>query len=120
MFFISFGRAWAQNIKPEAAVARVRTDPHSPNKYRVDGTVYNIPEFAKAFKCSPKAKVRQLSTSTSAPVRADLCPAQPSTGEALPILVKTGSLAGISWNTTYACHESFCPLSSLPDDAYQR
>lgn len=38
-------------------VARVRTDPHSPNQYRVDGTVYNIPEFAKAFNCSAKAKV---------------------------------------------------------------
>ncbi|KAJ3533585.1 hypothetical protein NM688_g7264 [Phlebia brevispora] len=57
LFFISFARAWAQNIKPESAVARVRTDPHSPNRYRVDGTVYNIPEFASAFKCSPKAKL---------------------------------------------------------------
>ncbi|KDQ60672.1 hypothetical protein JAAARDRAFT_708451 [Jaapia argillacea MUCL 33604] len=57
LFFISFARAWAQNIKPESAVQRVRTDPHSPNRYRVDGTVYNVPEFAKAFKCSPKAKL---------------------------------------------------------------
>ncbi|KAI0709419.1 Metalloprotease [Earliella scabrosa] len=57
LFFISFARAWAQNIKPEAAVARVRTDPHSPNRYRVEGTVSNIPEFAKAFKCSSKAKL---------------------------------------------------------------
>ncbi|KAH9901083.1 Metalloprotease [Cubamyces lactineus] len=57
MFFISFARAWAQNIKPESAVARVRTDPHSPNRYRVEGTVSNMPEFAKAFKCSPKAKL---------------------------------------------------------------
>lgn len=36
---------------------RVRTDPHSPNHFRVDGTVYNVPEFAKAFKCSADAKV---------------------------------------------------------------
>ncbi|KAI0636818.1 Metalloprotease [Trametes polyzona] len=57
LFFISFARAWAQNIKPEAAVARVRTDPHSPNRYRVEGTLSNLPEFAKAFKCSPKAKL---------------------------------------------------------------
>ncbi|EKM55471.1 uncharacterized protein PHACADRAFT_256119 [Phanerochaete carnosa HHB-10118-sp] len=57
LFFISFARAWAQNIKPEAAVARIRTDSHSPNRYRVDGTVSNIPEFAQAFKCSPKAKL---------------------------------------------------------------
>ncbi|KAM5533255.1 hypothetical protein V8D89_013032 [Ganoderma adspersum] len=57
LFFISFARSWAQNIKPEAAVARVRTDPHSPNRYRVHGTVSNIPEFAAAFKCSPHAKL---------------------------------------------------------------
>jgi len=57
LFFISFARAWAQNIKPAAAVQRVRTDPHSPNNFRVDGTVYNVPEFAKAFKCSKKAKL---------------------------------------------------------------
>ncbi|RPD66296.1 Metalloprotease [Lentinus tigrinus ALCF2SS1-7] len=57
LFFISFARSWAQNIKPAAAVARVRTDPHSPNRFRVHGTVSNIPEFAAAFKCSPKAKL---------------------------------------------------------------
>ncbi|EPT06082.1 Metalloprotease [Fomitopsis schrenkii] len=57
LFFISFARGWARNIKTESAVARVRTDPHSPNQYRVDGTVYNIPEFAKAFNCSAKAKL---------------------------------------------------------------
>ncbi|KAI0780776.1 Metalloprotease [Trametes elegans] len=57
LFFISFARAWAQNIKPASAVARVRTDPHSPNRYRVEGTVSNLPEFAKAFNCSPKAKL---------------------------------------------------------------
>ena len=39
-------------------VQRIRTDPHSPNRYRVDGTVSNIPEFAKAFNCSSNAKAR--------------------------------------------------------------
>ncbi|CAL1704979.1 unnamed protein product [Somion occarium] len=57
LFFIAFGNQWAQNIKPASAVARVRSDPHSPNRFRVDGTVRNIPEFAKAFKCSAKAKL---------------------------------------------------------------
>ncbi|KAH9951953.1 Metalloprotease [Amylocystis lapponica] len=57
LFFISFARAWARNIKPASAVARVRTDPHSPNQYRVDGTLFNLPEFAAAFKCSAKSKL---------------------------------------------------------------
>ncbi|THH29635.1 hypothetical protein EUX98_g4545 [Antrodiella citrinella] len=57
LFFISFGRIWAQNIKPASAVARVRSDPHSPNRFRVEGTLSNLPEFAKAFNCSAKAKL---------------------------------------------------------------
>jgi len=51
LFFISFARAWAMNIKPASAIARLRSDPHSPNRWRVDGTVTNIPEFGKAFNC---------------------------------------------------------------------
>lgn len=58
LFFLAFGRIWAENIKPAALVQRIRTDPHSPAQFRVDGTLYNVPEFAKAFNCSPKAKVR--------------------------------------------------------------
>jgi len=57
LFFISFGRAWAGNVKPASAVASVRTDPHSPNRFRVDGTLFNVPEFAAAFNCSAKAKL---------------------------------------------------------------
>jgi endothelin-converting enzyme/putative endopeptidase len=30
-----------------------RTDPHSPGKYRVNGLVANMPEFAAAFLCKP-------------------------------------------------------------------
>ncbi|KAJ3560525.1 hypothetical protein NP233_g10783 [Leucocoprinus birnbaumii] len=57
LFFIAFGRIWAGAIKPAAAVQRIRTDPHSPNQYRVDGTLSNIPEFAKAFNCPKGAKL---------------------------------------------------------------
>ncbi|KAI0050896.1 Metalloprotease [Auriscalpium vulgare] len=57
LFFLAFGRIWAENIKPAAAVQRVRTDPHSPSLYRVEGTLSNVPEFAKAFNCSSKAKL---------------------------------------------------------------
>ncbi|OAX38899.1 zincin [Rhizopogon vinicolor AM-OR11-026] len=57
LFFISFARTWAMNNKPADAVRRVRSDPHSPNRYRTEGTVSNIPEFAEAFKCSKYAKL---------------------------------------------------------------
>jgi putative endopeptidase len=29
----------------------VRTDPHSPGHWRVNGVVQNMPEFQKAFGC---------------------------------------------------------------------
>jgi predicted metalloendopeptidase len=67
LFFLAFGRIWAENIKPEALVQRVRTDPHSPNQFRVDGTLHNVPEFAKAFNCSSKAKVRCSINPTDVP-----------------------------------------------------
>lgn len=57
LFFISFARAWAQNIKPQTAVQRIRADPHSPNLYRVIGTLVNTPEFASTFNCSIGSKV---------------------------------------------------------------
>jgi len=57
LFFIAFGQIWAQTIKPQAAVQRVRTDPHSPNKYRVEGTLSNIPEFASVFNCPSGSKL---------------------------------------------------------------
>ncbi|KAE9406755.1 zincin [Gymnopus androsaceus JB14] len=57
LFFISFARIWAKNTMHAALVQQVRTDPHSPSKFRVEGTVSNVPEFAEAFKCSPTAKL---------------------------------------------------------------
>ncbi|KAK7023939.1 hypothetical protein R3P38DRAFT_3535052 [Favolaschia claudopus] len=48
-FSISFGRIWGNFINTAAQIQWVRTDPHSPQIYRVDGTVSNIPAFAAAF-----------------------------------------------------------------------
>jgi len=51
LFFIAFGRIWATHMRPEAAIARLRSDPHAPARWRVDGTLRNVPEFAEAFNC---------------------------------------------------------------------
>jgi len=51
LFFIAYGRIWSRNMKAAAAVQQVRTDPHSPARYRVEGTLSNIPAFAAAWKC---------------------------------------------------------------------
>jgi predicted metalloendopeptidase len=33
----------------------VAINPHSPGKYRVNGTVSNMPEFRAAYHCNPDA-----------------------------------------------------------------
>ncbi len=50
-FFLGFGRVWCEKSRPEVVRMRVVIDPHSPGKYRVDGTVQNMPEFQKAWGC---------------------------------------------------------------------
>jgi putative endopeptidase len=48
-FFLGFGLAWMLNMRPEAIANQVKSDEHSPAKYRVIGTLSNIPEFYAAF-----------------------------------------------------------------------
>jgi predicted metalloendopeptidase len=50
-FFIGYGRSWCGKRRPESSRMLVSVDPHSPNKYRVDGVVQNMPEFQKAWGC---------------------------------------------------------------------
>jgi putative endopeptidase len=54
-FFLAFGQVWCTSERPEALKLQVQTDPHSPAKYRVNGTVQNMPEFQKAFSCKAAA-----------------------------------------------------------------
>lgn len=49
-FFLSFGQVWRQNIVKEDLMNRIKTDVHSPTRYRVNGVVYNMPEFYEAFE----------------------------------------------------------------------
>jgi putative endopeptidase len=50
-FFLGFARVWCEKRRPESLRNSVLTNPHSPGKYRVDGTVQNMPEFQKAWGC---------------------------------------------------------------------
>jgi len=50
-YFISFAQVWCTNQTDQSARVGVKTDPHSPGQWRVDGTVLNFDEFGKAFGC---------------------------------------------------------------------
>lgn len=49
--FLGFSQIWCDHSTEENARLRALTDPHSPGRYRVNGVVQNMPEFAKAFQC---------------------------------------------------------------------
>jgi putative endopeptidase len=50
-FFLAYAQARRANQRPEQALLQIRTDPHSPGRFRVNGPVSNMPEFAEAFGC---------------------------------------------------------------------
>jgi putative endopeptidase len=50
-FFIAFGQVWCEDRREQYSRLAVKTDPHSPGKFRTNGTVQNFDEFGKAFNC---------------------------------------------------------------------
>jgi putative endopeptidase len=50
-FFVSYGQSWCTNERDENKRLRATVDPHSPEKYRANGVVANMPEFREAFHC---------------------------------------------------------------------
>jgi putative endopeptidase len=58
-FFIAFAHVWKNTIRDNALEARIKSDSHSPGKYRVNGTLANMPEFFAAFAIKKGAPMRQ-------------------------------------------------------------
>jgi putative endopeptidase len=50
-FFLGWAQIWSQNIRPEAARLRNATDPHPLGRFRVNGPLSNMPQFAAAYGC---------------------------------------------------------------------
>ena len=48
-FFISYATIWRGNMRDQELMRRLRGDVHSPGKYRVNGGLFNIPEFYETF-----------------------------------------------------------------------
>jgi putative endopeptidase len=54
-FFLGWANVWCQNRTDAIARMLATIDPHSPGKYRVNGTVSNMPEFRDAYHCKADA-----------------------------------------------------------------
>ena len=50
-FFVGYAQWDCANERPEDLRLRATVDPHSPARYRINGVVVNMPEFAAAFSC---------------------------------------------------------------------
>jgi len=48
-FFLSYAQIWRTNMREAELRKRIKTDEHSPAKVRINGVVYNVPEFYEAF-----------------------------------------------------------------------
>jgi putative endopeptidase len=50
-FFLAYAHGWATSIRPELARLLTNVDPHPLPKFRVNGPLANMPQFAAAFQC---------------------------------------------------------------------
>jgi putative endopeptidase len=56
-FFLGWAQVWAGKYTPEAERQQVAGNPHSLPRWRVNGPLSNMPEFAKAFGCKQGQKM---------------------------------------------------------------
>ena len=50
-FFVGMAQWACGDERPESKRLNAITNPHSPDEYRINGVVANMPEFARAFSC---------------------------------------------------------------------
>ena len=56
-FFLAFATVWQQKSTDKFERAQMKTNEHPLSKFRVIGTLVNMPEFAAAFKCAATDKM---------------------------------------------------------------
>jgi putative endopeptidase len=57
LFFLSFAKVWRIHTREEEENNRLLTDPHSPPRYRVNGTVSSIMDFYTCFNINKTDKM---------------------------------------------------------------
>ncbi|QJD90730.1 M13 family peptidase [Duganella dendranthematis] len=56
-FYMGFGQVWRSKIRDAQQIVYLKTDPHSPDQFRANGTVRNQPGFYEAFGVKPGDKM---------------------------------------------------------------
>ncbi|WP_175500827.1 MULTISPECIES: M13 family metallopeptidase [unclassified Duganella] len=56
-FFMGWGQLWRVKMREDQQILQVKTDPHSPGQFRVNGPVVNQPGFYEAFGVKPGDKL---------------------------------------------------------------
>ena len=63
LFFLGWAQAWAEVSTPQGEAYQAQNDPHAVARFRVNGPLSNMPEFAEAFGCKTGSKM----------VKSDIC-----------------------------------------------
>ena len=53
-FFLSYAQVWRSKTRNETTVNRLKSDPHSPAEFRVNGIVRNVDAWYEAFDVKPE------------------------------------------------------------------
>ena len=56
-FFLSLAQIWRIKSRPETTIRRLKTDTHSPPKFRVNGPIRNFTPFYEAFDLKDSDKL---------------------------------------------------------------
>ena len=56
-FYMGWAQVWRVKMREAQQVVQVKTDPHSPGKFRANGTLMNQPAFYSAFGIKPGDKM---------------------------------------------------------------
>jgi putative endopeptidase len=57
-FFLSYANVWRSALRPQYLTMLVKTNPHSPPQFRVNGPLSNFPPFWSAFGVKPGDPLR--------------------------------------------------------------
>lgn len=53
-FFLAYAQVWRSKMREESLLARLKSDPHSPAEFRVNGVVRNVDAWYEAFEVTPE------------------------------------------------------------------